>query len=245
MKYKNNNIFLEFMNKIAIPQKMNSELAYLCGILAGDGSIYKRNNKHDYIIKCVGNPADEKDFYEVVIKTLFRQVFNVNIITKNHDSNTTYGFVMHSKQLFDYLVNDIGLPQGRKYNNLKIPDFVKKNKKFITKYLQGLFDTDGCISFKKRYRKEPYYPVISLSSKSSDYIMEIYQELVLLEFRGNVFLDYKYRDTRIKSGFNTISRIELNGHKSLELWMNKISFRSPKHIKKIQKYGKVNSGERI
>ena len=43
---------------IQIPRK-NIDLAYLCGVLAGEGSINIRKNKCDYEIKCVGNPKDE------------------------------------------------------------------------------------------------------------------------------------------------------------------------------------------
>ena len=48
---------------LVLPKKYSSELAYLCGVLAGDGSISYRKNKHEYMIKCVGNPKDEKIYY--------------------------------------------------------------------------------------------------------------------------------------------------------------------------------------
>jgi len=40
------------------------KLAYLSGVLMGDGSIFVREYKHDYCIKCVGNPKDEIKFYD-------------------------------------------------------------------------------------------------------------------------------------------------------------------------------------
>ncbi|KKQ76846.1 MAG: hypothetical protein UT00_C0030G0001, partial [Parcubacteria group bacterium GW2011_GWA1_38_7] len=42
---------------------VTSDLAYLCGVFAGDGSISIRLKKHDYEVKCVGNPLDEKEYY--------------------------------------------------------------------------------------------------------------------------------------------------------------------------------------
>ncbi|HLC75321.1 MAG TPA: hypothetical protein VJH88_05730 [Candidatus Nanoarchaeia archaeon] len=47
------------IKELVLPIKVSEKLAYVCGILAGDGSIYIREEKHDYVIKCVGNPTDE------------------------------------------------------------------------------------------------------------------------------------------------------------------------------------------
>lgn len=44
--------------EINIPT-LNSDLAYLCGVLAGDGYIKIRHTKNEYHIFCAGNPQDE------------------------------------------------------------------------------------------------------------------------------------------------------------------------------------------
>lgn len=41
------------LNKIKIPEITN-DLAYLCGVLAGDGCIYVRPEKSEYEVSCVG-----------------------------------------------------------------------------------------------------------------------------------------------------------------------------------------------
>jgi len=232
------------MIKISTPQLINNKLAYFCGVLTGDGSIYHRQEKSDYIIKCVGNPSDEVSFYDTILAPLIKELFSIDIVTKLHDSNKTYGFTIHSKDLFRYLVEDLDLPAGKKYDRLKIPSEIKNNNELKINFIRGLFDTDGCICFKKRYKKVPYYPVISLSSKSNKLISEVHQELAELGFKCNIFLDYTYKDIRIKQGFNTISRLEMNGRHNLKRWLRMVEFDSPKHLAKIKKYGK-NSGERI
>ena len=46
------------------PYDFTEELAYLCGVFAGDGSLNIRKKKWEYSLKCVGNPKDERIFYD-------------------------------------------------------------------------------------------------------------------------------------------------------------------------------------
>lgn len=55
--------------KIRIPE-IDEDLAYLCGVLAGDGYIGIRKHKYDYSIDCGGNPNDEMEFYDKIIVPL-------------------------------------------------------------------------------------------------------------------------------------------------------------------------------
>jgi len=218
--------------------KINPDLAYLCGVFAGDGSISIRNDKHEYSLKCVGNPKDEKEFYELIITSLFKKVFNVKISAKYFDSGTTFGFRIFSKELIIYLTKFIGLPVGKKYANICIPHLFYENRCYLISFIRGVFDTDGCISFKKRYRTYPYYPVISLSSKSKGFVKQIADVLKQENFRVVESYEYRVKDWRNKNGFTTISRIELNGKYNLDLWLQKIGFHSPKHQNKIKELKK-------
>jgi len=232
------------MHPNKIPANISPKLAYLCGILAGDGSIYCRKEKSDYIIKCVGNPKDEKGLYTKIIKPYFKELFGINLNVKLQDGGTTFGFVIYSKELFEYFTKSIGLNDGRK-TELEIPDLIRNNHLLSICFIKGLFDTDGCISFKKRQTKKPYYPVISLSSKSKKLIEETSK--ILKEFNLKVveIYDYKVFDKRLKQGFNVINRIEMNGFENLQTWMGTIGFLSPKHLSKIKKYWKESSGRWI
>lgn len=156
---------------------------------------------------------------------------------KHYDSGTTFGFFIFSKTLVNYLTKVIGLPLGKKYNSLSIPK-IFSNKELIINFIRGLFDTDGCICFKRRYSEIPYYPVISISSKSKNFIKDIAIILKDLGFKLVEIYDYEVKDIRVKRGFTTINRIELNGERNLKLWIEQIGFFSPKHIEKINKYWK-------
>ena len=135
----------DVLKKLKLPNNLSSDLAYLCGILVGDGSIYNRENKNEYVIKCVGNPLDEKELYYQVIGPKFKKIFGFMPRIGYYDSRTTFGFTIYSKTLFLYLTNVIGLLHGKKDERLRIPEIIKYNKKLLVPFIRGLFDTDGCI----------------------------------------------------------------------------------------------------
>ena len=218
--------------------KISNNLAYLCGVFAGDGSINFRKNKNEYSIKCVGNPKDEKEFYTQIIAPKFNRVFGFTPEIKERDKKTTFGLVVYSKTLLIYLTQEIGLPLGEKYSSLKIPKKFLKDENLTINFIMGVFDTDGCICFKRKYKNYPYYPTISLSSKSSKFIYEISGILKKWGFNVVETYDYRFKDVITKKGFTEISRLELNGRINLNLWLKKVGFYSPKHLSKIKMWRK-------
>ena len=215
-------------NKVEIPN-ITKDLAYLCGVLAGDGNINIRPEKHDYSIKCVGNPKDEKEYYKKLIVPLFDKIFNLKVKARHYDKGTTYGIRIWSKELVYYLTNFIELPSGKKYNKLKIPSIFKKNELLLKSFIQGVADTDFGLSFKKKG-----YPVIVGSSNTKSFMEEIGNELDKFGLSCIRCFDYKRKDPRFKKGYSIIHRLELNGHSQLTKWMDIIGFRHPKHNKKVE-----------
>lgn len=227
------------MKNINIPSKINNDLAYLCGVITGDGSINYRENKKEYSIKCVGNPKDEKEFYSKILRPKIKIIFNCNVILKYHDSKTTYGFTIYSKKLFEYLTNIIKLPYGKKYDKLSIPKIFLCKNEFVNNFIKGLYDTDGCISFKKKHKEKPYYPVITLSSKNKELIKSVSSFLKIYKLKPVEIYDYKVKDLRVQLGYTIINRIELNGKTNLNIWNNEFGFLNPKHLAKIKKYEEI------
>ncbi len=224
---------------LKLPTKMNNSLSYLCGVLAGDGNIGYRENKKEYSVKCVGNPYDEKEFYNKIISKKLKKIFGLKPKMRLYDSKTTYGFRIFSKSLVIFLTEIIGLPLNKKYNTLKVPLIFKKNIIYKKEFLKGVFDTDGCITLKKTRR----YPVISIASKSLRFIKDLSKIFKELEINNFNIYSYNVKDERIKKGYTRINRIEINGHKNLKVWVNKIGSNNPKHINKINRI--INSEGRI
>jgi len=214
---------------LVLPTRITEDLAYLCGVLAGDGNINirKERYKHDYVIKCVGNPKDEKPFYEDVIKSKFKSVFGIKITPKLLDKNTTYGFCVWSKTLVTFLTEHIGLPIGPKNERLKIPEIFKSSSSITISFIRGLADTDFCLSLKRGN-----YPVIIGVSKNRVLMKETMNFLLELGLRLS-FENYKYYDKRVNKT-TTSSRIYISGKKQLLLWMNLIGFDNPKHLNKFK-----------
>ncbi|MBI2107324.1 hypothetical protein HYT57_05055 [Candidatus Woesearchaeota archaeon] len=223
---------------LILPNNYTPNLAYLCGIFAGDGSINIRESKNDYFLKCVGNPKDEKPLYFDVIGPLFKETFGFLPNIKLYDGETTFGFVVYSRALIYYLIDKVGLPYGKKYDKLCIPKIFLRDERLLIPFLRGLFDTDGCVSFKRRHKTYPYYPVISLYSKSEPFLNDVTLSLRGLGFRVYGVYNYKKKDIRVKIGYTTISAIEIHGVNDLKLWTNKIGFWSLKHNNKIKLYWK-------
>lgn len=213
---------------LCFPIEITEELAYLVGVLAGDGNICVRNYKNDYRIKCVGDPKKEVEFYNHVLKPIFKKIFNINIDVREQDSGTTYGFYIYSKALVEYFTKTFELPIGKKYDELKIPTIIRK-KDLMIPFIRGLADTDFCVTYKKKNRC-----CIAGASKSKRFMKEIADELKKLSFKFYEVYDYKVKDIRFKAGYFLINRIEINSKSSIKLWTDKIGFWNPRNINKIK-----------
>lgn len=216
----------ERIKNLILPKKITPQLAYFCGVLAGDGNIGFREKKKEYCIKCVGNPADEIKYYKEIIKPLIKNLFNLEIEPKFHDKKTTYGFSLYSKSVVKYLTETIGLPLGKKYDKLSIPKMFLKNKVLVRNFICGVADTD----FHLRIRKG-YYPVICGASKSKSFMEEIKHCLEKESFRVYMY-ERRDNDKRVKKIVVT-HRIEIYGQKQFSMWMEKIGFKHPKNKEKI------------
>lgn len=161
---------------IVLPRFISKDLAYLCGVLAGDGCIVDYQNQ----IFCVGNPKDEKEFYDYVICPLFKSLFNLKLKARSFKLAGTYGIRFDSKAIRIFLTDIVGLPRGKKYAKLKIPVSIKNNKPLLINYLSGLLDTDFGFSLGQNISGEKKYPQICFTSKSKKFCHEIYQTLLNL-----------------------------------------------------------------
>lgn len=212
---------------LSLPKEVNIDLAYLCGVLAGDGNIHIRKEKHDHSIKCVGNPKDEREFYDEVLVPLFKRVFNISLIPHLQDKSTTYGIRFWSKALVKFLTEVIGLPKGVKYEHLTLPR-IFNSRELKLAFIQGVADTDFCFTLRNKR------PAIIGASKSRRFMEEIAKELEAIGISMYKAFDYKVTDSRMSKGYFITNRIELSSKNSLSIWMKRIGFRSPKHLGKIE-----------
>lgn len=237
----------DIKKNIKLPDKLTPKLAEEIGMHYGDGFLSAK--RYDYRLK--GNYNDEIKYYEDYIKPLFKKLFNIDVNLKKFDS--TFGFEITSKALWEFKTKVIGINPGNK-RDLCIPKTLKvKNKEILCSFIRGLFDTDGSLYFKSRYGYEKYYPEIAISLISKDLIKEVGEILKMLGFNPNVYLDKGYGIISI-NGIGALKRYEkLVGWRSqknlnkLNTWKNRYPQLNKNMAVVVQwlEYGPVASGTRV
>ncbi len=205
----------DIKKRIRLPNKLTPELAEEIGMHYGDG--FLSSKRYDYRLK--GNLKDETEYYQEIIKPLFKKLYNLEVNLKNFQ--TTFGFEISSKALWEFKTKVIGIKPGNKYN-ISIPKTLKVNNvKVLSSFIRGLFDTDGSLCFKTKYKYEKYYPEISISLYSKKLVREVGEILEMLGFNPNVYLDCEY------------PRISLNGIAALKRYEKLIGWSSQKNLNKL------------
>ena len=197
---------------------LNESLAEETGIHIGDGSmgIYKSGA----LFSVAGHPIDDKEYYEKHLKKLFKELYNIDLRLRTW--SRAYGFQICSKKLLNFK-RKIGLPVGPK-TWIRIPKWIKENRKFMAACLRGIFDTDGTFYIEKKYGRP--YPRIQISSISSDLIKDIALGLEKSEIKYGKWKEKPIRNWKARHV------IAVRGYKSIEKWMGIIGTNNPKHIQK-------------
>ena len=131
---------------VNLPKKWNKDLAYLFGLLLGDGSLpvtnsIRPNGKYQkrYLIYFICN---SKSFLTAIYIPLFKKLFGLTPradLIKNK-INILYNCRIESKAIYEFLKKK-GFTIGRKARIAKIPR--QMPKKYYVYLLAWLLDTDG------------------------------------------------------------------------------------------------------
>jgi len=223
---------IDIEKKIILPKEITPLLAEEIGLSIGDG--YISNKKFEYRLK--GNKNDEKEYYNNYVKPMFKELYNIDLNISEYDS--TVGFEIYSKALWEFKTKVIGLPIAPK-NTIRIPAVLKvNNKEILCSLLRGLFDTDGNIYFRSQGANKSYYPVISFTTISKILADDLIEILKMLGFKPNLYLDSKIK----KKNPNPRYVVVLCGYANFELYKKLINTKQPKNIYKLktweEKFGK-------
>ncbi|MCK5022996.1 MAG: hypothetical protein KAS04_02380 [Candidatus Aenigmarchaeota archaeon] len=215
--------------ELIFPKKMTDDLAEFMGIMTGDGHIsyHKYGRRTNYTITVTGNSETDLKYFEQRILPLFKKLFNLDLKISKRKNEKTISVQTRSVGIYNFLLN-MGLKSAPK-DRIEIPRNVLNNG-MIIHFIRGLFDTDGGLCLKKRYRDYHYYPVISLKQKSKIIITQV--ERILKDLGFSFYSEYDVV-TNDKRGFTSKgSRIYLYGMKNLEKWLDIIGFNNPKYTDK-------------
>ena len=199
---------------------LNTELAEFIGIFIGDGSLFIRENKHDYAFKIVGNPKDEKEYYTYVAR-LSSQIVGRDIQPKMRDAGRSYGIQFSSKAFANYLL-DLGIQNKHKCHTITIPNAILDNAILLKHCLKGIFDTDGCLTFKKKG-----YPAIEFVSASMELAHQVDKILNKFGIGHCVIFNRKVYDKRT-SKISIRNEIYINGFNRVKTFYKIIGSSNPK-----------------
>jgi len=116
------------------------------GILLGDGNLFSKNYQNQLDVSL--NQIDEPQYVSYV-KNLMETLLNKEIKICKHKGKGI-SLRVYSKLINQTLVN-LGLKVGNKVENqVGVPNFILKIKRFIIRCLKGLFDTDGSINVENK-----------------------------------------------------------------------------------------------
>ena len=230
-----------FLNQF--DDEMRALLAEDIGFHLGDGhmSASTRDSCFRYSFTYCGDMVKDKDYF--LNKLIPRKVTLFGLRKKEYIFNkkrSAIYYSFNSRHIFKFFY-EMGIPSGRK-TNMKIPSWIMRgNKEIKSSVLRGLIDSDGCFTVKRKYKSNPYYPVITFSSKSKNLIEDI--QILLSEFSILYTVCLHKRIDNRNGRKYSIYQIDINGKERVNKWINHIGFNNKRHIIKYERWarGDLNS----
>lgn len=141
---------------------ISASMAELMGAFVGDGWIENRE-KGFYIL---GDTTEDKEYYDNVLGPLFSKEFSP-ITPKLFSSWRVYGLASYKKKDISSALK-LGFVKGPKAKIASVPEKIlnSQNKKIMSAFVRGLFDTDGSFycdrargkyasSWRRKYHHQP------------------------------------------------------------------------------------------
>lgn len=198
----------------------SKKVAELIGMHVGDGTLYKTNWSLVWELR---GGLNEKNYYNDYVKELLFDITREKFYPKYRSGgkNGCYG-IQTSKKVVTNIIENYGFKPGKKTLTVRIPSYIKQSSKSIKyAFIRGLFDTDGCLRFKRiNNRPKHTYPQIEFCFASKNLRDDLFELLKELEYR--IF----------KWGTNNSYKVALSGTTNLEKFMKEISSKNAKHINK-------------
>jgi intein/homing endonuclease len=115
----------------------NDDLAELIGIILGDGNLYRHPRTENLRIVCHSKDVAYIKHVERLIFFIFDKAPSSY---KRHYKNA-----VNINLYQQHISARLNIPVGDKIkNNVGVPEWIFSKRKFMTRCLKGLFETDGC-----------------------------------------------------------------------------------------------------
>jgi len=139
------------------------DLAELIGIILGDGSFYINNGQYQFDIAF--NSTENHIFF---VRKLLENSTKAYIYEKSERKKLCKHLRICQKPAVLELLSKTTKKAGDKITNqVTIPKWILKNKKFLKACVRGLIDTDGSV-----YRLKPHWPnLFQISFKNNNKVL--------------------------------------------------------------------------
>jgi replicative DNA helicase len=126
-------------------EEIDLDIAYLLGVLIGDGYLNRENTTQNH--NEISYTKNDENMY-TKINNIFLTKFGVNPTEriKTTEKSLSISHVVNDINIKTLLKNKYGLSMTKSPNKTIPKPILQSNKKSIRAFLQGLFDTDGCMS---------------------------------------------------------------------------------------------------
>jgi len=128
-----------------LPCRLFDDLLYLVGVIAGDGSLSRKQKRNRWEYPLVIEKANEVYIRDIYVPFLER-IFNVKLRLKANTKvgrQPTWRAEVGSKPIHRYLTRLFDFPEGKKAGKLRIPQIIRSLSPIHQlPYFAGLVDTD-------------------------------------------------------------------------------------------------------
>jgi len=200
--------------QIKLPKQMDNKLAYLLGVIMGDGHLAYPDKSYDkrttYNSEVRITDGHKETF--INLTTVFQELFGYTpkiYSEKSKINKKFYRFVIKSKPLHRFLMNICEIPTGNKSNKTSIPKIIKSSSLEIQKsFITGFFDADGYIGLKKGK-----YPHIAICQKNKEILLSI------IKISKNYNLEWKGPHKILSRGDKISYSINLSNIKDIKSFL--------------------------
>ena len=216
---------------VRIPEKLDKDVSWLIGAVAGDGYI------ESSAVKLSGSENRLLERFEDIVNQKFDR--NVSVTERKKDDVKTCS--LNAKAVSDILQDFFGIPREKKAQNLKMPEVGLPNE-LLASYIRGLFDTDGSVNCRENSEGAS---CIEFYTASDRLATELHTSL--LRFGINAHRDRRKTEGReTESGEHQIHtngdihRLKIYGSDQLRKYRDEIGFTHPKKKSRLDKAIETN-----
>lgn len=207
---------------VKIVRKLNGKLAYIAGVIIGDGYL----SSNGYYISVT---FDDEGYMNAFINAVKEYLPNSKPVIK--DNGTSKVVTFGSKIFAEMLSRILSIPRGKKSDSWNVPDAVLHSEDSIKHFIAGLFDSDAYVDSKG--------PSIMLITKSESGARRVWYALQRL---GIISTVSRQKNRGFKEGY--IFRVIVRGVEDLKKFYKLIPLQNAKRKEELQRIIKSKKGYR-